>query len=103
METSWLSSPVTMIDMITNDATHLACLEGFVAECARADDLGRSAAGRHLLEARRALDLCDDPVELVAVRHWYRAAWNAYATWRGWIAPCERADVDVVTRAERAA
>ena len=38
-----------------------------------------------LLEAQRALDDCNDPVELVAVRHWYNAAWDAYAISRGWL------------------
>jgi hypothetical protein len=76
-----------MTHMNTINATQLACLEGFIAECARADELGRSVAGRRLLEAKRALDACDDAIELVAVRHWYRAAWEAYATWRGWMTP----------------
>ena len=87
--------------MNTITPTQLACLEGFIAECARADELGRSAAGRRLLEARRALDSCDDAVELVAVRHWYRAAWEAYATWRGWIEPA--APAAPVERMEHAA
>jgi hypothetical protein len=71
--------------MTTISATQKACLEGFIAECARAEDLGRTAAGMRLLEAQRALDLCNDPVELIAVRHWYSAAWDAYAVSRGWL------------------
>ncbi len=76
-----------MTAMITIDTSHKACLEGFIAECVRAEELERSAVGRRLLEASRALDRCDDPVELVAVRHWYRTAWDAYAAWRGWHGP----------------
>jgi hypothetical protein len=71
--------------MTTIDAKQKACLEGFIAECARADELGRTAAGLRLLEAQRALDNCNDPVELIAVRHWYHAAWDAYAISRGWL------------------
>ena len=76
-----------MSSMIILDTSHQACLEGFIAECVRAEELERSAVGRRLLEASRALDHCDDPVELVAVRHWYQAAWDAYAAWRGWFGP----------------
>ncbi len=71
--------------MTTISVTQKACLEGFIAECARAGELARTAAGMRLLEAQRALDNCDDPVELVAVRHWYSAAWDAYAISRGWL------------------
>jgi hypothetical protein len=71
--------------MTTIDAKQKACLEGFIAECAREDDLGRTAAGIRLLEAQRALDNCHDPVELIAVRHWYSAAWDAYSVSRGWL------------------
>jgi hypothetical protein len=71
--------------MTTISATQKACLEGFIAECARADELGRTAAGMRLLEAQRALDNCNDPIELIAVRHWYHAAWDAYAIRRGWL------------------
>ena len=71
--------------MTTISATQKACLEGFIAECARADELGRTAAGMRLLEAQRALDDCNDPMALIAVRHRYNAAWDAYAISRGWL------------------
>jgi hypothetical protein len=71
--------------MTTISATQKACLEGFIAECARADELARTSAGMRLLEAQRALDNCNDPVELIAVRHWYNAAWDGYAISRGWL------------------
>jgi len=90
-----------MLVMETIDAKQKACLQGFIAECARADELARSATGMRLLEAQRALDGCADPVELVAVRHWYEAAWDAYAVSRGWIAKAEppRVHVDPTRRA----
>lgn len=75
--------------MKITDAKMKACLEGFIAECAREDELAQSATGMRLLEASRALDACTDPVELVAVRHWYQAAWDAYATFRGWLSEHE--------------
>ena len=77
--------------MKITDAKMKACLEGFIAECARADELAQSATGMRLLEAQRALDNCTDPVELVAVRHWYQAAWDAYALSRGWLHDLEPA------------
>ena len=83
--TRWSSGHFILIPMTTIDAKHKACLEGFIAECARADELGRTAAGLRLLEAQRALEDCNDPVELIAVRHWYHAAWDAYAVSRGWL------------------
>lgn len=75
--------------MQITDAKMKACLQGFVAECARADSLAQSSAGMRLLEAQRALDHCTDPVEMVAVRHWYQAAWDAYALSRGWLTDLE--------------
>lgn len=74
-----------MVPMKITDEKLQACLEGFIAECARADELARSATGMRLLEAQRALDRCSDPTDLVAVRHWYQAAWDAYALSRGWL------------------
>ena len=71
--------------MEITDIKMKACLQGFIAECARADELARTSEGMRLLEAQRALDNCDDPMELVAVQHWYQAAWDAYAMSRGWI------------------
>ena len=67
------------------DAKLNACLQGFVTECARAADLACTPAGKHLVEAERALDDCGDPAGLVAALHWYRAAWAAYALSRGWV------------------
>lgn len=78
-----------MISMQITDAKMKACLQGFIAECARADSLAQSSAGMRLLEAQRALDNCTDSVELVAVRHWYQAAWDAYALSRGWLTDLE--------------
>lgn len=75
-----MMAPMEIIDAKLN-----VCLQGFVTECARADDLRCTPAGMRLLEAERALDDCGDPAELVAVRHWYRAAWDAYALSRGWV------------------
>lgn len=80
--------------MKITDAKLKACLEGFIAECAREDELAQSATGMRFLEARRALDTCTDPVELVAVRHWYEAAWDAYALSRGWLHELEPAVLD---------
>ncbi len=72
------------------DAKLNVCLQRFVTECARADDLRCTPAGKRLVEAERALDDCDDPAGLVAVLHWYRAAWDAYALSRGWVVDAGR-------------
>jgi hypothetical protein len=71
------------------DAKQRACLEGLMSECARADDLARTATGMRLLEAQRTLDNCDES-EIPAARHWYNAAWDAYALSRGWILKTEQ-------------
>ncbi len=90
-----------MAHMEIIDAKLNACLQGFVTECARAADLAQTPAGKRLVEAERALDDCDDPAERVAVLHWYRAAWAAYALSRGWVVETESLKVafDAAVRA----
>ena len=80
-----MMAPMEIIDAKLN-----VSLQRFVTECARADDLRCTPAGMRLLEAEGALDSCGDPAELVAMRHWYRAAWDAYALSRGWVVDAGR-------------